>query len=81
MKNRVWRNIDSKGIPFSFPTYLLSPKEYGKIVSEINTYYQRYKDKRFGAHISQDLEGRTCWYFFENHGYNDYNIFMVKYYD
>ena len=81
MKNTVWRKIDSKGIPFDFPTYVLSAKEYGKIISEINTYYLKYKDERVGVHISQGIDGMTYWYFFENHGYNEYNIFMVKEFD
>ena len=68
--------LDSNGIPFEFPTLILDKAEFGKIVSEINSlYYSVYKTDAFGAHYSVDMDNNYCFYLFENHGFNDYNIY------
>ena len=38
--------------PFEFPTNVLGPKEYGKIILEINTDYGKYTGKPLCAHRS-----------------------------
>ncbi|MCR5837063.1 MAG: hypothetical protein K6G88_11200 [Lachnospiraceae bacterium] len=68
---------DSKGIPFSKPTFFLPMREYTKIVSEINNLYKaRYKGKRICTHISFGIDGNSYIYWFENHGFNEYNIYL-----
>lgn len=67
---------DANGNPFEFPIYYLNLKEYNKIVHEINTlYYNKHVNKKFAIHHSLDLQGNYSMYFFENHGFSDYNIF------
>lgn len=62
--------------PFLFPTCYLEKGEYHKIITEINTnYYDRYSNIPFGIHYSLGLDGVYYVYFFENHGYNNYNIY------
>ena len=56
---------------------ILSPKEYGKIVSEINSNYALYRNERFCMHYSLDNFGRYCIYIFINYGYNEY-VFVGK---
>ena len=41
--------LDSNGKPFEFPLYYLDPKEYGKIISEINSNYPKYEGKRIAV--------------------------------
>ena len=68
---------DSKGFPFSQPEFWLEPNEYAKICSEINQIYDvQYKGKRIGAHASFGIDGEAYIYWFENHGFNDYNIYL-----
>ena len=62
---------DSEEKEFTMPNYYIS--NYGKVMSEINVKYDKcYKNKEFCTHISD----RT--YYFENHGYNEYNIYDVE---
>ena len=61
---------------FLFTTFILSRREYAKICGEINTYYAKYEDLPFAVHTSFGLDNRAYRYYFENNGYNDYNIFM-----
>lgn len=68
------RRIDSKGTPFEFSTCVLGTKEYAKITNEINTNYRLYKDSAYCIHSSVGDDGHYYLYFFENHGFNDYNI-------
>lgn len=69
--------LDSKGNPFLKPTFWLEKKEYGKIVGEINLiYYAQYADNLICAHASFGMDGLVYVYWFENHGFNDYNFFM-----
>ena len=59
-----------------FDTFILSRVEYAKIVSEINTNYAKYKNKPFAVHMSYGIDNRPYWYYFENHRYDNYNIYM-----
>ncbi len=67
--------LDSKGRPFEFPACILEQAEYAKVISEINTNYALYKGQRFSIHYSIGVDNRYYMYFFENRGFNDYNIF------
>lgn len=59
---------------FNFPSYELSTQEYAKIVSEINTNYRKYRGKPFAIHLSVGTDDNYYFYYFENHGFNNYNI-------
>ena len=65
---------DSNGNPFEYPTCHLSYKEYAKIISEINTNYELYKNEPYSVHYSVGIDNHYYVYYFENHGFNDYNI-------
>lgn len=68
---------DTHGFSFSKPTFVLNPKEYGKICSEINQIYAaQYEGKAIAAHASFGIDGIAYVYWFENHGFDDYNIFL-----
>lgn len=55
---------------------LLTPKEYGKIVREINTNYSVYQYDRMCIHSSVSNEDNCYYYYyFINNGYNDYVFF------
>ena len=66
--------LDSQGRPFQFPTMELDKQEYARIVSEINTCYTLYDGQMFCVHDSYDINDGAYSYYFENHGYNEYNI-------
>jgi len=66
---------DTNRKPFMFPTYRLDKQEYAKIISEINQKYDVYKDALYGIHYSLGLDNRYYVYFFENHGFDEYNIY------
>ncbi len=69
--------LDSNGKPFSMPTLWLHSKEYSKITSEINQLYAiQYVNEPISMHSSYSMDGKAYYYRFENHGFNDYNIFM-----
>ena len=69
--------LDANGLPFSKPAFWLHPKEYGKIISEINNIYDmQYEGQKICAHPSFGIDGIAYIYWFENHGFNDYNIFQ-----
>ena len=59
-----------------YNTFVLSPREYAKICGEINTYYSKYERKKYAIHASYGIDNVAYWYFFENYGYNNYNIYM-----
>lgn len=52
----------------------LDLREYAKIVSEINTKYKVYKDKRVGIHLSYGMDNKAYAYVFEIHGFNEYTF-------
>lgn len=56
----------------------LNPKEYGKIVSEINNVYSLYKNKRYCIHYSVSPDGEYFLYVFLNYGFNNYEIISKK---
>ncbi len=69
--------LDSNGNPFTKPVFWLDSREYCKICSEINQVYDvQYYNKRIAAHVSFGIDGRAYVYWFENHGFEEYNIFM-----
>ena len=41
---------------------------------EINTNYELYKNEPYPVHYSVGIDNRYYVYFFENHGFDDYNI-------
>lgn len=61
---------------FIYSTFILSGAEYAKICSEINTNYSKYEGMPFAIHASYGVDNVAYWYYFENHGYNNYNIYM-----
>ena len=67
--------LDTKGKPFRFATFNLAEAEFAKIVSEINSNYDSFKGKEISFHTSIGLDDRYYVYYFENRGFNDYNIF------
>lgn len=69
--------LDANGDPFSRPAFLLDYREYSKIISEINQIYEsQYKDKHTAAHPSFGIDGNAYVYYFENHGFDNYNIYF-----
>lgn len=65
--------------PFIHKPYSLSFEEKSKIEHEINTNYSKYNGQEFCVHYSYGLNNKSYKYFFENHGYNNYNIYSRKY--
>lgn len=61
---------------FSYEKFILPSLEYAKICSEINTNYGKYKGKTLCVHASYGINNRAYYYFFENGGYDNYNIYM-----
>lgn len=49
-------------------------KEIAKCRSLV--YEIQYKNKAIASHVSYGIDGIAYIYWFENHGYNDYNIFQ-----
>lgn len=69
--------LDANGIPFTKSAFWLKPMEYRKIYSEINQIYDaQYKGKRIAAHTSFGIDGKAYVYWFENHGFDNYNIYL-----
>lgn len=60
---------------FQFKTFVLNRVEYAKIISEINTNYEKYENMLFAIHASYGMDNRAYLYYFENHGYDNYNIY------
>ena len=54
---------------FEFETFYLSPDEYAKISSEINTNYFKYIDKPVSAHFSYGTDGNFFITDSEEYGY------------
>ena len=69
--------FDENGVSFSKPVILLDYREYRKIISEINNSYDvKFKGKKICTHTSFGIDGIAYVYWFENHGFNSYNIFL-----
>ena len=69
--------LDANGFPFERPAFWLDKREYAKIVGEINNlYYSIYEGQDMCAHISYGIDGVAYVYWFENHGFDNYNIYL-----
>ena len=69
--------LDANGVPFTKPAFWLNPIEYRKICSEINQIFDvQYKNKKIAAHTSFGIDGKAYVYWFENHGFDNYNIYL-----
>lgn len=66
---------DSHGNFFEYDEADFDWMEMEKIRAEINTNYSKYRGKPYAMHISFGLDNYTYKYFFENHGFDDINIF------
>ncbi len=67
--------LDKKGKPFEYPAAKVSNAEYACFIRNVNIYYYtKYKGKKICWYHSGEL-GIT--FKFENHGFDDYNIFEV----
>ncbi len=60
-------------VRFVYNTFILDRAEYAKICREINTNYSKYEGKTYAVHISYGIDNKPYWYYFENHGYDNYN--------
>lgn len=69
--------FDENGVPFSKPAFRIDIEEYRKITSEINSVYNvKFKNKLLCAHTFFGIDGIAYVYWFENHGFNNYNIYL-----
>ena len=69
--------LDTKGYPFAHMPFILSAQEYKKVYSEINQlYFAMYESQPFCTHTTCGPDGYVYHYWFENHGFNDYNIYL-----
>lgn len=59
-----------------YSNFRLASNELAKIFSEINTNYAKYRNMKYAIHMSYGTDNKAYWYYFENHGYNDCNIYM-----
>ena len=62
---------------FMYETVYLPTQEYAKIVSEINSNFDKYRLQKIAIHMSYGTDGRPYWYYFEIRGYDDYNFYAV----
>ncbi|MCR5487997.1 MAG: hypothetical protein K6F35_10835 [Lachnospiraceae bacterium] len=60
---------------FVFSPFILSGAEWAKICGEINTNYEKYRGKEMAVHLSYGIDDSAYAYYFENHGFDDYNIY------
>ena len=67
---------DSHGNYFEYDAVYLEWREAEKIRTEINTNYSRYCGKVYCIHVSYGLDCRAYKYYFENHGFDDINIYL-----
>ena len=67
--------VDSNGNLYRYKKLFLPELEWAKICSEINTNYSKYEGMAFAIHMSFGIDGISYWYYFENHGFNEYNIY------
>lgn len=75
LRRESMRYSYGKGTPFTKKTFYLEKSEYAKIVSEINTNYGLYEGKAKAMHLSYGVDRVPYIYYFENHGYDCYNIY------
>lgn len=69
--------LDANGIPFTQQTFFLTPQEFRKICSEINQlFYAQYEGKPIATITSFGTDGNAYVYWFENHGFDNYNIYL-----
>ena len=69
--------LDANGVPFTKPAFWLHPMEYRKICSEINQGFDvHHKGERICTHTSFGIDGKVYVYWFENHGFDNYNIYL-----
>ena len=69
---------DSEGVSYRRPQLKLSKKEYSKVMHEISTnYYNKYDGKTSGI-LHMARKNDYCKYFFEIHGYDEYNIYKKE---
>ncbi len=61
---------------YRYKTFYLASKEYAKIISEINTNYGKYEGKRYCVHMSYGIDNKAYFYYFENFGFDHYNIYQ-----
>ena len=73
-KGNFYIPYDQKGNAYGKPEYHLPPRTYKKIVGEINTEYEsKHKGKKLSYHRTANKI-----YYFENHDYDDFNIYDVE---
>lgn len=63
---------------FKYKTKKLDYYEYSKIIHEINTCYRKYDGKKLAVHYSFGIDGKCYMYYFENFGFDNYNIYSKK---
>ena len=67
--------VDSDGKEYNRPRLWLPPNEYAHVMSTISTYYKsKFKGKSMGM-IELEFDDKWANYYFEIHGFNEYNIF------
>ena len=67
---------DSYGNFFEYEEADFDWREKEKIRAEINTNYSKYRNKPIAVHRSYGIDDRSYMYYFENHGFDDINIFI-----
>ncbi len=70
------RRMDSYGNFFEYEEAVFDWREKEKIRAEINTNYSKYRNKLIAVHLSYGIDDRPYKYYFENHGFDDINIFI-----
>lgn len=70
--------FDEINKPFELKPCKLNPKEKAKIEHEVNTNYTKYNGQEYCVHYSFGLDNRAYRFYFENHGFNRYNIYARK---
>ena len=67
--------VDSDGKEYNRPRLWLPPNEYAHVMSTISTYYKsKFKGKSM-CMIELEFDDKWANYYFEIHGFNEYNIF------
>lgn len=64
--------------PFDLKACKLDPKEKVKIEHEINSNYSKYNGQEYCVHYSYGIDNIAYRYFFENHGFSKYNIYLKR---